>query len=310
MRNLLFRIAVVVCLLGNLCKFSVCQVPEGKLLDDKRSQQSLQLSYSNAYDKRVRLHSATIMSRNISTGIGGPNTFRNSWMGTSRGDLTSEALLNTPAHFVWWDWDLTHSDCPAPAPIDPSKRYSAALPYPEFDDAAQKWSFHFTLQPDNTWVGQFEGVTVKPIGADAKQHNASTLYPCQPWIHFQFRNDSGKQIHIPPRSGKLITAGSEARLFIPTPNADRVFRGYAAHCHQGSIFRPELLSKIVFSWRFYRDREDVPQEFVLPEFSDQEKNWYCYFVFGEDEKWTAIFEGTKEDTASGADRAKLGIEKK
>lgn len=150
---------------------------------------------------------------------------------------------------------------------------SLSLPFPEFDVSAKRWECHYTLQPNNTWVGQFEGVTVKPIGADPTLHNVPTLYPDQPWIHFQFKNDSGKQILIPSKNGRLLTEDRETLLFLPTPHSDGEYRGFAAHCHQGSIFRPELNSKISFTWRFYRGGEETLQEFALPKFSDEQKNW-------------------------------------
>lgn len=277
--------------LGSLLKSAICQVRSAESAGKVYPFLPLTFTYSNAYDKEVGLRSVRLLSWNVNGSIGGPSTYRESSHGTIRQGRTPEFFKNNALKFFWWEKRFSHPDSPSPVPIDPSKGFTASLPFPEFDVSAKRWECHYTLQPNNTWVGQFEGVTVKPIGADPTLHNVPTLYPDQPWIHFQFKNDSGKQILIPSKNGRLLTEDRETLLFLPTPHSDGEYRGFAAHCHQGSIFRPELNSKISFTWRFYRGGEETLQEFALPKFSDEQKNWYCYFIFDKDEKWTSIFEG-------------------
>lgn len=250
--------------------------------------------FSNASSAEVFVQSVRVLARDVRMGPGAPNTYRNSSLGTSRKDLTPGVLLETTANFIWWEKQFTHPDSPCRVAIDPSKRMNASLPFPEFDELRHEWECHYTLQPDNTWSGQFVGVTVKPIGIPLGKHNAPTAFPDQPWIHYQFKNESARPIHMRSTDGKLLTGDRETLLFIPTPALDGKYHGFAAHCHKGSIFRPQTGSKIVFTWRFYDGKEEIPQDFELPEFSDDHKNWYCYFIFGKDKKWTAVFEGVSD----------------
>lgn len=250
-------------------------------------------TYSNVSDIAVFVESVHVLSKDVRAGGGTPQTFRTSSIGYARNDCTPDALLGATADFTWWKKEFTDPDSPNPEPIDLSKRLSVSLPFPEFDEQQHAWRCYYTLQPDNTWVGQFEGVSVKPIGEKMPLHNLSLSVPEQQWVHFQFKNASGKQTFNNSSGGKLVTGDSETLLFIPPIANDKKFYGFAAHSHVGSIYRPQVGSKLVFKWGFPGGgREEILQEFELPEFSPEEKNWYCYFIFDEEAKWTAVYEGT------------------
>ncbi len=249
---------------------------------------------SNASDKRFHIMSARSMHKKMDTTFfGGPGAYR---VGTNsvRLQCNAEQLARDIADFIYWEEKFTVPDSNPPNLKDDSKMLTSGLPFPEFDEDQKVWTAHFTLQPDCKWIGQYEGVTVKPIGEAIGKHNATTYFLDYQWIHLQFKNASGKGIHMQQHDGKFLTGEREAFLFIPEIPPDNKFHGFAAHCHKGSMFRPKTGSKIVFSWAFPGDPPDKFEEFELPDFSDDYKNWYCYFTLDKNEKWTAVFEGVKE----------------
>lgn len=264
-----------------------------RVMDIFSSKHIIGYDFSNASGSSIHLESVHILETKLHLlPIGGPGAYRNC-PNSIRKECSVKSLMKTTADLVWWDKKFADPDSPKPKLIDASKKQTTSVPFPEFDKRAKIWKCHYVFQTDHTWSGQFENVTVKPIGEKAGTHNVSPTFPDQQWIHFQFKNASGKPFYMQQHDGKLQTGDHKTWLFIPAIAADNQFYGFAAHAHQGSCFRPQAGSKLVFSWAFPGNPPDVFEEFELPEFSEDQKNWYCYFVFGKDQKWTATFEGVK-----------------
>ena len=233
-----------------------------------------------------------VLGKDVSMGTG--RGFRQSTISYSRLDCKPEALLANPAKFTWWLVTSANQYSRTTPPGDKSKIHEAVLPFPEFGVEQPAWSTHFTLQANNTWVGQYEGLKIKPIGVSPDSFYASTSTPDQQWLHVYFKNSSGKRTYFCSSENRLIIGDRENLLSSPPPRLDGEFYGTTAHCHIGSIFRPELGSKIMIAWGFQAGGNMKTEVFELPEFSDDSRHWYCYFTLGKDGKWTAVFEGVKE----------------
>lgn len=217
-----------------------------------------------------------------------------------RRDCTPEALLQSPGELIWWKKnELADGENISGGPKDEAKRYRDVLPFPNFDIEAKAWRCHYSLQKNNTWVGRFEGCKPKAISAKAEPPELSDQGKKQSWIHFQFQSLVGKEIYFDYRTNKLISEDAEIRLFFPHIPGDGQFHCISAHSQEGSIYRPKTGSKIVFEWALLEDgkkEKSLPhQEFELPDFSNDVKNWYCYFTLGKDEKWTAVYEGVEKE---------------
>lgn len=262
---------------------------------EKSSVRSLYYDLSNATDKSFHISHARAMYRGLNfNAFGGPHAYRVG-IDSIQLNCTAEKLASEIADFIYWEKRFTDPESDPPKLKDESNMLVTGLPFPEFDENQGIWKAHFTLQPDDDkWVGQYEGVTIKPIKEAIGKHNATPAFMDYQWIHFQFKNESGKGIHMQQHDGKLVTGDREVYLFIPEVPPDNEFHGFAAHCFKGSMFRPEVGSKVVFSWAFPGSPPDKFEEFELPQFSDDYKNWYCYFTLGKDEKWTAVFQGVEE----------------
>jgi len=231
------------------------------------------------------------------TGKNSGNT-RGSGESALRRDCTPEALLKSPGELSWWkENELADGENMFGGPKDEAMRYKDLLPFPSFDIEAKAWQCSYSLQKDNTWVGRFEGCKAKAISAKTETRDTSEQGKKQSWIHFQFQSLVGKEIYFDYRTNKLINEGSETLLFFPNIPGDGLLHCISAHSQEGAIYRPQAGSKIVFDWGLREDGKTgkpLPhQEFDLPEFSAESKNWYCYFTLGADEKWTAVFEGVK-----------------
>jgi hypothetical protein len=101
--------------------------------------------------------------------------------------------------------------------------------------------------------------------------------------------------------------------------ADKMFQGFAAHIHQGSICRPRPGDRVELTWRIATHElkpGDVPggelgyegrtrkQTIELPAFDPEIDNWYGYFTLNPNGKWSTVFEGVqpKTDNNSGHDQ--------
>lgn len=245
--------------------------------------------FSSVYEKEVYIESVQVLSKNVKMGVrsNGPR----SSIQYGRGDCTPSALLNTTANFVWWERQFMDVNSKTPIPTKPEHKLSCLLPFPEFD-VELEWSCHFTLQRDNSWVGQYYGTKVKPVGKKPVSPN-SRVSPEQQWIHVHFKNLSGKEIWFSKPDGKMVSSEFETHLFLENVPADGKFHGFSAHGHDGSIYCPKSGSKISGVWGSVGE-QGQQFEFELPEFSADKKNWYCYFILDEDGKWSTVFEGIKE----------------
>lgn len=256
--------------------------------------------YNNLSDKETFIKTVLVLGKDVSIGGLYPNTERRSSISLARNDCTPAALLDTTTSIVWWDRDFLDPD-PARghlAPTDDTQLHTCDLPFPKMDSEAYSWECQYTLQSNFTWVGQFYGALAKPPGKEVPLHNVSNINPEQPWLHVQFKNQTGKQVYFSKLESKLLVDDLETHLFLPLLPGDGKFQGFAAHSHKGSMYRPRKDSKIVFDWG-HTGSEPKHEEFNLPEFSSEQKNWYCYFILGKDEKWTAVFEGVKDEKVDG-----------
>lgn len=254
---------------------------------------------SNLTDKEMTIRSVKVLGRSVRAGGRYPNTIRKNSIGFSRRDCTPEALLESPAKLTCWEKRFDDPKTKGTSPIDPANEMVFLLPFPEFDVDEHEWACHFTLQSNFQCVGQYDGVKVKPIGVKPDPSNSSS--PNQQWIHMQFRSSRGTR-YFSDKNSKLICGDAETLLFIPEIPGDGKFHGFAAHSPKGSIYRPLTGSKLVFEWGAQNQWDtDQYQEIELPRFSEKQKSWYCYFTLGEDEKWSAVFEGVAESKKEADD---------
>ncbi len=266
----------------------------------KREYHPFLFTYSSVYGKQVHIDSVRILSRDVRNGVRS-GVHRMGSYGAARNDCTPEALLGTTANFVWWHEDPEDPYSHVP-PKNPADRFSHAIAFPQMDAQAYEWRCHFTLQPDNTWVGQYEGSKLKPIGENSEKYNLSTVKPEQRWICFQFQNLTDTAVRFSYRSEKLITGESETQMFFRVVPADGKFHGFTCHCDENSIYRPHSGSKIKFEWAPARKNSQKRLEtFDLPTFSRNSRNWYCYFILDKNGKWSATFEGVAESKKNAGD---------
>jgi len=182
------------------------------------------------------------------------------------------------------------------SPEDPADERNASVSFPEFDVEATAWRCLYTLLDDKTWVGKFAGTLAKRPGAVAKPVPSDG----DSWFHCHFRNLTGKKVLLSKWETKVMTEGHEFEPEIRFLPADKRFHGFSAHSQKGSIYRIKPGDSLQIAWAFYEwelnTRSMKTQTFVFPEFSAEEKNWYCYFSL-DDEKgeWTAAFEGVSKD---------------
>jgi hypothetical protein len=257
--------------------------------------------YSNNTDETVWVDSVRVLNRLVNMHRVWANG-EGAGISKSRNDCTPEALLNTQADFLWWKMDDPFDSKSAQRrPKDPTKSFRSSMLFPWLDVEADRWRCYFTLQNDKTWVGRFEGVVLKPIGAKPDILKRSKLEGNNQWIQFQFCNLTDKEICFLKPDGKLLGTNSETLLYIPNIPADKSFHGFAAHSHEGSIYRPVPGGRVELVWCIpaYKlktgdETRTRTQTINLPNFDPKIDNWYCYFTLNPDNKWTATFEGGKQ----------------
>lgn len=251
-------------------------------------------AYFNTTNEMVRLRSVQVLSNDAAGGsmwAGGSG----SSVSYSRKDCTPEALLGSPANFVWWNVTDPSNRAALYVPEDPSDECQASLSFPEFDVEASAWRCFYTLLNDNTWVGKFAGTLAKQPGTTAKPAPAGG----DSWLHCHFRNLTDKEVLLSKWETKIVTKDHEIEPGIRFLPADKRFHGFSANCHKGSIYRLAPGDTLQIAWSFEKKELNTPamkkETFVFPDFAAEKKNWYCYFSLNEKEEWTATFEGVPED---------------
>lgn len=286
-----WRVALACCLF--LLGFSAC-TPQTSLkkTNQKRSPPNryrpLSFGYSNISDDTVWIDSADLLSKSVGSGRvwSGANN-GNNWS-FSRKDCTPEALLATNTKFTWWKMaDARDTIAARKRPESEDDIFHDELPFPEFDVDADAWRCFYTLQQGDRWVGEFLGVVVKPIGIKTSESTGE-----QQWLHFYFRNRTENGIGFDKTQTRLVNGTERREVELPIVPPTGEFIGYAATCETGSIYRPEVGSTLELMWHPAGTKQIV----VLPDFSPDVKNWYCYFTLNEaNGEWTVLFEGVKDD---------------
>lgn len=254
-------------------------------------------SYKNTSDRNVWVYSVKVLNHTVGSGRMSACRGGSGGVGDSRKDCTPEALMATQAKFLWWEMeDPKDFNAARRGPEDPALRYRYSLPFPEFDVEADAWRCSYTLQEDNTWVGIFKGTVSKPIGAKAGPVDPNHPGVNQQWIHFNFRNLTGKRVRLDRSKTQLINPESTISPKFPAVPTNKQFHCTTAHSHEGSIFRPTPESKLQLVW-YWEGSGSNKQTIALPEFSVEQNNWYCYLTLGGDQTWSAVFEGTEQEAA-------------
>lgn len=257
------------------------------------SRRPFSFTSKNLSNKIVWLYSIDVLGHTVGSGRLGTRS-----VGDRRKDWTPEALLTTQAKFLWWEMeDPKDFNAARRGPQDPALRRRCSLPFPEFDVEADAWHCFYSLQQDNTWAGIFKGTVSKPLGAKPDSVNPNSPGMNQQWIHFNFRNLSGKRIRLDGLKTQLISAQSTATIKFPDVPADKQFHCTTAHSHRGSIYRPTPECKLQLVFWHLEGNGPHEQSITLPEFSVEQKNWYCYLTLGDDQTWSAVFEGTEQEAA-------------
>jgi len=253
---------------------------------DPYSSRLVNFDYSNEMETSVWVDSVMVLNKDFTAGSIGPRVANCGGIGDARNGCTPEALLGTDAHFKWWQFAGGRIDnAVRKGPADPSKKFQCKIPFPEFDLDAKEWEFNYTLQPDNVWAGRFVGVEPKQPGARKVEKTKGR------WLHLQFRNQTGQEVGFGSSKTKLVNSTRETLLYLPEIQPTGKFVAYAATCEDGSIYQPEPGSAIELVWYPGKHRQTVS----LPEFSPDEKDWYCHFTLGKNSNsWTVEFEGVKE----------------
>jgi hypothetical protein len=258
---------------------------------NNREYHSFSFYFNGRHEKATYLKSATVLGRNVRMGFHPNSHHRGGNIHYSRADCTPDALLITTADFVWWDKRFTDPESKSHAPLKPEQKLTCSLPFPEFD-WKQDWTCTYTLQEyGRTWVGRFDGVKPKAIGAEPKKH-AGRKQPKQPWLYVFFRNQTGREVWLSQPETQFINGDFSTKLYLDNLPANGQFQGFAAHSQIGSIYRPKVGGKILGTWGHRGAREHHSFEHKFPEFSPKKENWYCYFTLNKDQTWTVEFEGT------------------
>lgn len=267
--------------------------------DTPYAYREFSFGYENVTDETVWVDSVKVLNRQVNlhrvwaNGVGGGVTY-------SRNDGTPEALLKTRADFEWWHMaDPFDSKSARQKPDDPASVFRSSTLFPLFDEEADGWRCLYTLQNDRTWVGRFEGVFLKPIGAKSETLQKSKLEGHNQWIQFQFRNLTDEEIYLRRGEQNLIHKTYGVELHLTNIPADDQFHGISAQSHEGSIYRPLPGDKLVLTWGTPASKlqPDDPiishtQKIALPEFDSEVDDWFCYFTLNKNNEWTASFEGT------------------
>jgi len=297
-------IFVCVCI-GASCGCQKVTQPKSNVAIDEEpvpyESREFSYDYSNVTDETVWVNSVRVLNKLVNmhrvwaNGDGAGISFR-------RNDCTPAALLNTKADFEWWRMDDPFDSKKASSrPKDVNKVFECSSLFPWFDVEADKWRCVFTLQNDKTWVGRFEGVVLKPVGAKSEILKRSQLKGDNHWIQFQFCNLTDKEICFPMGEGKLVHANGVTQLHIPNVPADKMFHGFSANSHEGSIYRPLPSDRVELAWSGVggpapAQPVEFPRQTIdLPNFDPEVDYWFCYFTLHPNGEWTSVFEGTRPE---------------
>ena len=263
-----------------------------KLADPKVPYPHRPFSFTskNISNKTVWLYSVNVLGHTVGSGRLGT-----CGVGDSRKDCTPEALMATQAKFLWWEMeDPKDSNAARRGPEDPSKRLQYSLPFPKFDVEADAWRCFYTLQESGTWVGMFEGVVAKPIGAKPAPVDSTLPGANQQWLYFQFKNQSDHVVAFSSLKNQLVHAESGAVIKFPAIPNDKQFHCVAVHSDEGSIYRPQPETKLEIVWYYREGSGPHSQTIDLPEFTTKTSNWYCYFTLNTNNTWAVEFEGVEK----------------